>query len=323
MMAAINRIEVVSDRRLMQALGISLLLHLLLLLVLRTQPTPQFEQISVELKDFAPKNRSTQIVSPPQSPEAPPIENKAYLSERDARAEHEQIRRGVEEKTIQKAVQQKAPPAAQRQTEQQPQKSAAKITSLHLNQKDLDDSLNAKNAPRPGEKSDAERNAELMTREPFSQQSFKELFLPRSGSPDFLQDIPDGDITLLNTKADRFAVFVRRVANQVFGNLRKLSWQDLPASEIARIHGFVTVHAVMTKEGKLLSLAVEESSGNSYFDRVLKSAVEKGAWDQNPPAAALAKDGNIHFVFKARSWVRGSGNRMYEQRWILLGTGLL
>ena len=45
-------------------------------------------------------------------------------------------------------------------------------------------------------------------------------FFGNSGSTDYLPNLPDGDITLLNTKADHFAVFVRRVAARVFAALR-------------------------------------------------------------------------------------------------------
>src|SRR5690606_20546577 len=57
-------------------------------------------------------------------------------------------------------------------------------------------------------------------------------FIGASGAPDHLPSLPDGDITLLNTKANQFAVFVRRVATQVFGELRLTGWESLLASDI-------------------------------------------------------------------------------------------
>ncbi|RMG43853.1 MAG: energy transducer TonB, partial [Candidatus Dadabacteria bacterium] len=151
-------------------------------------------------------------------------------------------------------------------------------------------------------------------------------FLGLSGSPDYLPSLPDGDLTLLNTKASRFAVFVRRVATQVFSELRQSGWERLSAGDIMSMQGFSTVRAVISKDGKLLRIEPLESSGSSRFDSVLFEAAKRGAADPHPPAAAAASDGNIHFIFKARSWVRiysdprtGARN---ERRWLLLATGL-
>jgi TonB family protein len=147
--------------------------------------------------------------------------------------------------------------------------------------------------------------------------------LGRGGVPDYLPDIPDGEITLLNAKADRHAVFVRRVALQVFGALRKLNWAEVAHSEARRLRGFVTVHATMSGEGKLLDATIEQTSGTSVFDRVVLEAASRGSWDQNPPGGARGADGNIHFIFKSRTWARLGGDGQREQRWLLLATGLL
>lgn len=57
---------------------------------------------------------------------------------------------------------------------------------------------------------------------------------------------------------------------------------------------------------------------------MVRKAAENGAWDKNPPEGVTAEDGDIHFIFKARSWARnGGGNGLNEQRWLLLSTGLL
>lgn len=150
-------------------------------------------------------------------------------------------------------------------------------------------------------------------------------FLGASGVPDYLPNLPDGDITLLNAKANLFAVFVRRVASQVFGALRTVGWETMSGGEIARIANFSTVEAVLSPTGDLLKISLVESSGSSRFDDVLSEAARRGAKDRNPPKGAAASDGNIHFIFKARSWVdvgTGRGGGPFERRWILLGTGL-
>ncbi len=158
---------------------------------------------------------------------------------------------------------------------------------------------------------------------PFARVSINRQTFSNPGIQDFLPEIPDGDITLLNSKADRFAVFVRRVALQVFGTIRQTNWQDLPFSEIIKLRHFATIHVTMSPEGKLISSKIAKSSGSKAFDLVIKKSAKKGAWDQNPPSGATASDGNIHFVFQSRVWARGAVEGVREQRWILLGTGLL
>ena len=151
-------------------------------------------------------------------------------------------------------------------------------------------------------------------------------FLGNTGNTDYLPQLPDGDITLLNAKANKFAVFVRRVATRVFSKLRASGWENLSAADIRSMKGFSTIRAVLSPEGKLLDVRLEGPSGSKRFDGVLSQAVNNGATDPHPPPGALASDGNIHFIFKARSWSQvgpSRGGRGYaEQRWLLLATGL-
>ncbi len=151
-------------------------------------------------------------------------------------------------------------------------------------------------------------------------------FLGKSGNSDYLPDLPDGDITLLNAKADQFAVFVRRVATRVFGELRSSGWERLGPQDIASITTDCTVIAKISPKGDLLSLRIDDSSGSGRFDRVLYDSVRKAAHDPNPPSAAARPDGNIYFIFKAKSWVDfmggGRNGAPVERRWLLLATGL-
>jgi hypothetical protein len=147
------------------------------------------------------------------------------------------------------------------------------------------------------------------------------------GSSDYLPSLPDGDLTLLNAKANQYAVFVRRVAVQVFAELRQVGWESLRAADIRGISSDSIFEAVMGPNGELVSVTPVEASGSRNFDEVLRIAVTKGARDRNPPAGAKADDGQIHFIFKARSWVgisNGARNQApIERRWLLLATGLL
>ncbi len=151
-------------------------------------------------------------------------------------------------------------------------------------------------------------------------------FLGSGGLSDYLPNLPDGDITLLNAKASQYAGFVRRVAVQVFAQLRTRGWENLSAAEVRRIGDFTTVEAILSKEGKLQEIRLVESSGSTAFDTVLGDAAKSGAKDPNPPPGAVAADGRIHFIFKARSWSSTSSNprngALRESRWLLLATGL-
>ncbi len=172
-------------------------------------------------------------------------------------------------------------------------------------------------------KSDRERERMLREYRPFRSRSAESFFKQRSGSSDYLPDIQDGDLTLLNAKADRHAVFVRRVALQVFGALRRESWAELSSQSIRRLRDYTTIRAVMSPEGRLLEVVFEGGSGVGEFDNLVKKAAQIGAWDKNPPSSAKHADGNIHFIFKARTWSRHIGEARREQRWLLLSTGLL
>jgi hypothetical protein len=142
-----------------------------------------------------------------------------------------------------------------------------------------------------------------------------------SGNPDLLKGIPDGEVTLLNAKADRFAVFVRRVALQVFSNLRNSNWYEIGNLSQGLQTEEITVRAILDKNGKFESFEMLESSKVEIFDKALKRSVSKGAWDRNPPQAALTPEGKINFIFKAKAWVNGSPNGRSRQ-WIQLATGL-
>jgi TonB family protein len=147
------------------------------------------------------------------------------------------------------------------------------------------------------------------------------------GTPDYLPNLPDGDLTLLNAKANKYAVFVRRVALQVFGEMQRSGWQRLSMKDLQLLTSSTMVEAVLSLEGKLLSVSIREVSGNPRYDESLKQAVKTAARDPHPPASAVAEDGNIHLIFSSRTWVEAGVNGRtqapMERRWLLLATGLL
>jgi hypothetical protein len=188
-----------------------------------------------------------------------------------------------------------------------------------------------KNSPQPNRGTFSEERRSASNARPFSRpvQSGAAFYGGSSalgGTPDLLPNLPDGDITMLNTKAEQFATFVRRVAIQVFTNIRRYGWDSLSAGDIQRIGGYTTFRAVLSKQGSLKYIQILEQSGSSSYDTVIEASVKNGAKDSNPPPKAVNKDGNIVFVFRSKSWsmpyVSPRSGIPSERRWLVLETVL-
>ncbi|MCO6431260.1 MAG: TonB family protein [Deltaproteobacteria bacterium] len=340
-------------------IGVSIAAHLLFaLLALRPWPLPKMQDTVIEVSIVPPQSVppapqpeqkiTRQIVSPvmpPQSEEKPP-EAAKYLSDKDVTAAKESVKRGDDpaagaslgkqgagapqdrqNATIQKESPRKSAPALSSLREEQKIQQKAPLTGLLLDDKTLFEKF-SQEAPKPKSLLDDRAQTGSTHSEPFSRPAGSgAAFIGRLGTNDYLPNLPDGDITLLNTKADKYAVFVRRVATAVFAQVRLSGWEHLGAGDINRISDFAVVRAVLDRSGNLVRATVESSSGSRSFDSVLLEAVKKGAKDPNPPESALADDGNFHFIFKSRSWSRASSSARtgapFERRWLLLATGLL
>ena len=142
-----------------------------------------------------------------------------------------------------------------------------------------------------------------------------QAWMPRSeitGTLDFLPDVQPGDITLLNTKAERFAPFVRRVALRVFQNLL-ISLRRQITTIPHSTEEAVTMEAVMSRDGEMVGTKIAERSSRVALasDRLLQQACIDGFFDRNPPAGAEASDGQIHFVLRTHviSIVDSAGQR--------------
>lgn len=122
------------------------------------------------------------------------------------------------------------------------------------------------------------------------------------GSLDLLPSIREGDITLLNTKAEQFAPFVRRVAVRVFENFRIMLRRSLDTGRLQSGQEFATIEAVMDRQGQLIAINPKDRSPSATLatDRNLQAATREGFFDRNPPPGAESNDGNIHFLFDAR-----------------------
>jgi TonB family protein len=340
----------------------SLLLHAVLVALLFQTRAPQQPATTTIEVTIEPPSRSPQrpqIVSPSNAPQQPPLEDTTRLSDTDSRAEVEKILRGdgggIPGERSQAPPSQPASPAAKAQTPKQhevtkkreqqtqersqrePKEQQTTPAKKELNLKDLklDDStlaLKFGNTPKNQPSASSPASTSSPTKSLSDYQAFSRppgsgaAFFGSAGISDHLPNLPDGDITLLNAKANIYASFVRRVAIQVFTQLRSQGWERLTAQQIRQLSGFATVEAVLTPNGKFVRAAVIESSGSDAFDAVLLTSASKGTSDPNPPPGAQAKDGNIHFIFKARSWSQIGVSRRsgapVEQRWLLLATGL-
>ena len=147
-----------------------------------------------------------------------------------------------------------------------------------------------------------------------------------SGTPDFLPNLPDGDLTLLNAKADKYATFVRRVALQVFSAIRKNGWENLQEKDINQINDYSTYKAIMDLSGNLVKVIPVTNSGSNGFNRIVYTSINEGVKDSNPPKDAVSDNGNIVFIFRSKTWsgtgVAGRTGALFERRWLLLETGL-
>lgn len=119
------------------------------------------------------------------------------------------------------------------------------------------------------------------------------------GTPDDLPDIRQGNLTFLNTKAHRFAPFVRRVALRVFQHLIILQRKNLNINDVVAAREVSTIEAKLDDKGALKGLVIQTRSGSYAIDAALLKACENGAWDENPPPEAYAEDGLIHFIFRS------------------------
>jgi outer membrane biosynthesis protein TonB len=335
---------------------LSLLIHAALLAVILSSnaphpPLPTVIDITLEPPSLL-RSPKKEIVSPSVQKSEKPPEDTNRLSDLDSVAIREQVQRGNDggapgprsssqpqrqqeqsKPSQQSPTQPKTPPAPktpkeappQRQ-QPSPQKGEHLLKSLKLDDAELAMKFGAP-AARNAPSSPASSRSNLSEYQAFSRPPGSgAAFLGTAGISDHLPNLPDGDITMLNAKANIYASFVRRVAIQVFTQIRSQGWERLSRQQLQQLDDFATIEAVLSKKGDLMDIRLISGSGSSAFDSVLKLSVNAGAKDPNPPPGAEASDGLIHFIFKARSWSQMAANSRTgfpaEHRWLLLATGL-
>lgn len=325
-------------------LSISLIIHALLLGVILTSSTHYPAPVAVMDVTIEPPSalhsRTKEIVSPPAARAIKPPEDTNKLSDLDSLAVKEQVQRGdngglpgapsQSQQQEHKQAQEQQRPAKQAPIDKQPEHTSNDghpLKNLKLDDATLAMKFGSQPSKATKQSSNAAPAATLNEYQAFSRPPGSgAAFLGNAGINDHLPNLPDGDITLLNAKANTYASFVRRVAVQVFTQLRSQGWEKLSQQQIQQLSDFTTIEAVLSLQGKLLSVRILSSSGSTHFDSVVNLSVSAGVRDPNPPPGAEAQDGAIHFIFKARSWSQMGFNRRsgasLEQRWLLLATGL-
>jgi hypothetical protein len=149
----------------------------------------------------------------------------------------------------------------------------------------------------------------------------------RRGAPDYLPNVRDGNVTMLNAKADRFAPFVRRVGLRVFQGFSMDFKHEISSGAVRDGKDNVQVEAVMSRDGKRMDVYLRQHNGDLAVDRLLLGNLSDHIFfDENPPAEAVAADGCIHFVFALNAVVSHDRDRSRPgqpgAQWVM-GAGLL
>jgi hypothetical protein len=286
-----------------------------------------------------------QIVAPPEEGEEKAPENARFLSDRDNTVKEETVKRGEPlpgdpaarprpPEPIAKLEAKPAPKPAAKPVAAARQPRAADAAPRAAALPNLEQLLpqpgdllrgGGRPAPGPAEAQPAPEQQVAVARgpdllrygDPWRRGS------TRGGTLDFLPTIREGDITLLNTKAEMFAPFVRRVAVRVFENFVILLRRSY--GETGTTEEFAAVEAVMDRQGNLVKLITQDRSVSIALstDRNLQAAVREGFFDRNPPSGAESADGNIHFAFQARVALVLAPDGRRIPAWALLGAGLM
>jgi len=124
-----------------------------------------------------------------------------------------------------------------------------------------------------------------------------------SQTDDYLEDIEEGDVTLLNTKRFKFFSFYSRVKDQLRSN-----WNPLIREEVSFIYATnrslssldrkkTSLKVTLNKSGYLEEIALLRSSGNKAIDTAAIQAFRLAAPFPNPPTEMLEKDKKIRILW--------------------------
>ncbi len=121
---------------------------------------------------------------------------------------------------------------------------------------------------------------------------------PGRGAPsgERLPGVAEGDATLVNTRALRFADFYRRVAEAIRGEWdpnRVWDSRDPQDQLLGRRARKVLVDIVLDPDGRLRDTRLVRGTGLDFFDRECLRAIAAAAPFPNPPRALVDEDGLV------------------------------
>jgi hypothetical protein len=134
------------------------------------------------------------------------------------------------------------------------------------------------------------------------------LFLAKPDSRVYSEEVrTPGDVNLLNRKARQFPEFSYGMANRTLSAMQLIETATLGGRKLPDDIAPVVLIAVMTPQGRLRDLTIEQHSGVAAVDRTVIEACKKALWAMNPSPDARAADGT--YRLRVESLVR---NRSYN-----------
>ncbi|MEB2283930.1 MAG: hypothetical protein B6D46_08385 [Polyangiaceae bacterium UTPRO1] len=326
-----------SDRHLAFAIAVSALLHASLLALVpyvpRGSSLPALDAplevalLPPEPLKAAPGPAPRRMVAPPDQINDRAPENPRFQSDRDNAVEHETVNPGVPNPgpAVAPAPRPAAPPrpaAAERPPAAKARRLAERPPAPRVEPKEARpapalDKLFASteelvaaqrdvtHEPEEAAKGDTGRRKLALAVAPIA----PDWSLPGTrGTLDDLPNIQRGTVTLLNTKANEFSPFVRRVGERVFQHLI-IRQRRLELEQILSARSPVQMRAILDARGRLKSVVIEAQSGSASMDDTLSDALDTAAFDNNPPQAAAKPNGDFEFLFQAqlRAYQPGPG----------------
>jgi hypothetical protein len=110
---------------------------------------------------------------------------------------------------------------------------------------------------------------------------------------------PAGEVKLSNDKARQYPEFCYELLNRTLSAMQRIEAVTYEDRRLPDDIKPVVIIAVLTAQGRLTDLTVEQRSGVAVVDRSVIEACKKGLWALNPPAGALAQDGTYRLRIEA------------------------
>lgn len=128
----------------------------------------------------------------------------------------------------------------------------------------------------------------------------------RSAQDNKIQDVPAGDVTLLNAKSSPYADYIitrtRAAIRFMTINLPLTTWRF---QDVEGFRNPLEVVALVAPNGEVTAVEVIHPSGSPKLDRVVSSSLRSGVTGHVPPEGAAQPDGLVRFVFVLHDgWVQ-------------------